>query len=268
MVKKALTVSIVIPVYNEEGYIGACLDAVARQAVAPLEVIVVDNNCTDRSIEIARTYSFVTIITEKHQHQVFAQTTGFNKAKGDILGRIDADTVLPSDWTKKVLKCFVDSEVVAITGIADPYDLPLKKIGIAVFEFYQTRLTYWLSGHTMLWGANCALRAKAWQTIRSQMVIADNIWEDHEMSYWLATLGEVKLINDLQVGCSFRSAHKSFFTQLFYQFRSVRVFGLHNSRIKTVVFFFAWYTMIPIFVLAFVDRYILWFKSRTHWMGY
>lgn len=49
-----LTLTLVIPVFNEEHQIKGCLDAVASQTVMPDEVIVVDNNCTDRTIEIAQ----------------------------------------------------------------------------------------------------------------------------------------------------------------------------------------------------------------------
>ena len=63
--KKALTLSIVIPVYNEQDQIKGCLDAIKNQTIAPQEVIVVDNNSNDNSIAIAKKYAFVRIITAK-----------------------------------------------------------------------------------------------------------------------------------------------------------------------------------------------------------
>src|ERR1035437_9021599 len=95
---KPLTLAIVIPVYNEEFYLKACLNSIAKQTVAPDEVIVVDNNSTDKSVQIAKSYKFVKLLHEKRQHQVFAQATGFNAIKSDIIGRIDADSILPPDW--------------------------------------------------------------------------------------------------------------------------------------------------------------------------
>jgi glycosyltransferase involved in cell wall biosynthesis len=46
-------VSIVIPVYNEAPRLGACLEAIALQTAAPYEVIVVDNNSSDGTREVA-----------------------------------------------------------------------------------------------------------------------------------------------------------------------------------------------------------------------
>lgn len=255
--KNALTLSLVIPVYNEQRYIKDCLESIKAQTVKPLEVFVVDNNSTDISVEIAMQYGFVKILHEQKQHQAYAQAQAFDKAKGDILGRIDADTILPPDWIKKVLDAFDNPETSAITGQADPYDIPLKKIGIAIFSFYHTKLTYLFNRKIMLWGSNMAFRAKYWAEVKRNMLITDNLWEDYEMSYWLDKLGKVRQVPNLAVGCSFRTAHKGFFNQIVYQYRAIRVFRRHNSLLKTVVYFFAWYTMIPLFILAMIDKYLL-----------
>src|SRR3982751_3455353 len=118
-----MNVSIIIPVYNEEGYLAACLDAVAAQQEKPFEVIVVDNNSTDASHKIAQGYTFVRIIAEKQQGTVFARNAGFEAAKGDILARIDADTRIPKDWVARLTRTFTDEpETAAITGSPMLYD--------------------------------------------------------------------------------------------------------------------------------------------------
>src|SRR5687767_1835934 len=93
-----LRVSLVIPAYNEESHLRACLDAVAAQTVRPFEVIVVDNNSTDTTVAIARSYSFVAVMHESQQGIVYARNAGFNAARGDIIARIDADTHLSPNW--------------------------------------------------------------------------------------------------------------------------------------------------------------------------
>jgi glycosyltransferase involved in cell wall biosynthesis len=87
-------ISIVIPVYNEAERIAACLESIAAQTVTPLEVIVVDNNSTDATVSIARSFPFVRVITAKCQGVIHARNRGFNAARGEIIGRIDADTRL------------------------------------------------------------------------------------------------------------------------------------------------------------------------------
>jgi len=55
-------ISIIIPAYNEERYLGRCLDAIAAQSVRPYEVIVVDNNSSDDTAKVAQRYPFVTLL--------------------------------------------------------------------------------------------------------------------------------------------------------------------------------------------------------------
>src|SRR6185437_1716246 len=64
MAEKPLTLSLVIPAYNEERYIKHCLDAIASQTVTPMEVFVVDNNSTDSTAAIAKNYEFVQVLSE------------------------------------------------------------------------------------------------------------------------------------------------------------------------------------------------------------
>lgn len=260
----ALTLTIVIPVYNEENYLKMCLDAIASQTVAPLEVIVVDNNSTDKSIQIAKTYDFVKIMTEKRQGQVYAQSVGFNAAKGDILGRIDADTILPDNWIEKVIELFNnDAGVVAITGDANPYDAPLKKIAGGVFRFYHSFISRLVSGHVMLWGANSAFRTSSWKQIRDEMSYRTDVWEDYEMAFLFNKLGRIVHYRGLSVGCSFRASRRPLFPQLAYQYRAVKTFSLHTNIFKTVIFFILWYTMILLFVPMAVNRFIWKLGSRN-----
>src|SRR5688500_17107775 len=98
IVNKKLRASVVIPVYNEADSLDLCLSAIAAQTTQPFEVIVVDNNSTDTTAEIAASYPFVRLVYESRQGVVHARNTGFNLAQGDIIARIDADTVIESGW--------------------------------------------------------------------------------------------------------------------------------------------------------------------------
>ena len=111
-----LTLSLIIPVYNEEHHIRECLEAVKRQICMPDEVIVVDNNCTDRTIEIVKEYDFVRIVSETKQGRAYARSAGFNAANSEILGRIDADSRIAPNWTKVVKASFEANKKLAGMG--------------------------------------------------------------------------------------------------------------------------------------------------------
>jgi glycosyltransferase involved in cell wall biosynthesis len=257
MTKKPLSLSIVIPVYNEERYIGSCLNAISRQSVKPDEVIVVNNNSTDNTLKIIKNYKFVTLIHEKRQHQAFAQKTGFDKASGDIIGRIDADSVLPKDWVQKIKNDFEQSsKIVAVTGEPDPYDIYLKKAGVFIFNFYNS-LASRIAGVRMIWGANCAIRKNTWLKISDKVLLRPDIWEDFDLAFCLKGLGKIKQDKQLIVKTSFRAVHNNFAGQFRYHLRSIRTFYFRAGFFKTVLFVISRLTILFVGLAVLIDLYIL-----------
>lgn len=260
--KNTLTLSIVIPVYNEERYIGACLDSIASQSLKPLQVLVVDNNSTDKTIQVASKYPFVQILQQKRQHQVFAQATGFKAANADILGRIDADSILPPDWVKKTVAAFeADSKLMAVTGGADPYDAPLKWLGSAIFHGY-IYVAGLIAGHRLLWGSNCAIRALGWRKIKHKVMMRPDIWEDYDMAFCLKAHGRIGYIPNNLVGVSFRAMHTSFGHHVSYQFRSVRTFYYRANPLRLALFILLWLWTFPVYPIAVFDDWLLKRRER------
>src|SRR4051794_27972494 len=90
--------SIVVPAYNEVAYLGLALQALLQQDFAePYEIIVVDNDSTDRTGEIAASYG-VTVVRETARGVCQARQRGTIEARGEIVVSTDADTVPPRDW--------------------------------------------------------------------------------------------------------------------------------------------------------------------------
>jgi glycosyltransferase involved in cell wall biosynthesis len=187
-----MTISIIIPVFNEEAQIEGCLQSIAEQTVLPDEVIVVDNNCTDKTIELASKFPFVKVINEKKQGRAHARNAGFNAAKGVIIGRIDADSRLEKHWVERVKKHFNDNdELVGLTGLGKTAYLPfVNSLKSTLF----CRSYYWFV-HTKfrtitMWGANMALRKSAWSTVADKVVNDDLlVHEDQDVSLWIAATG-------------------------------------------------------------------------------
>lgn len=188
---KQLTLSVIIPVYNEEDHLGPCLEALAKQTVKPLEVIVVDNNCTDGTVAIAKRYKFVRIVRERRQGRTAARDRGFNAAKGDILGRIDADSLVAPDWVERVSHDFQDPKVAAVTGPGR------TRVLIGVENWYSTfwsQIYFWTTrsayGITTLWGANMALRRSVWQQVKNEVCTDENLThEDQDLAFLIAGNG-------------------------------------------------------------------------------
>jgi glycosyltransferase involved in cell wall biosynthesis len=233
-----LTLSLIIPVYNEERHIGACLDAISAQTVKPLEVIVVDNNCSDRTLEIAETYDFVTIVHENRQGRGFARTAGFNSAAGDILGRIDADSRIHANWVERVLEKFdTDVDLSGLTGLAYTDIVPgTHKIKAKFFS----RSYYWFAhagfNTVTMWGANMALRASDWKKVANKVCLDDTVvHEDQDVSLWIAALGG-KIVQDNGLLITTNGQTYRYMPKLLYYislFHSTRDFHRKNGNLAS-----------------------------------
>ena len=92
--------SFIIPALNEEACIAACIQSIQALHETQLEIIVVDNGCTDRTVEIARQMGCM-VISEKKSGLSLARNAGADAAQGDILCFIDADGVLANTWLRQ-----------------------------------------------------------------------------------------------------------------------------------------------------------------------
>lgn len=202
---KPLTLSIIIPAYNEERHLRRCLESVAAQKIKPDEVIVVDNNSSDTTADIARSLPFVTVIQEKKQGIVHARNAGFNASTSDIIARIDADTILPKAWTKKVLEFYSNNHHKnhALTGGGYFYNVhfPPRKVVGWVLSQIAFRFNRFLMGHYILWGSNMAITRGQWQAVQGLLCIRTDIHEDLDLAIHLHRLDyEISYRARLKVG--------------------------------------------------------------------
>lgn len=104
-----IEVSVIIPVRNEERYIGGCLESVLRNDYdrQSLEVIVVDG-CSDdgtRTIiqELAREHPCITMLENPDRTVPYAMNIGIEASRGELLMRMDAHTLYPPDYIRKLV---------------------------------------------------------------------------------------------------------------------------------------------------------------------
>ena len=201
-----MNISVVIPAFNEEKRIGHCLKTVFGQTHPPFEVIVVDNNSTDATARMAQEWG-ATVVVEKVQGVTFARNTGFNMAKGDIIARTDADTIVPADWLERISKHFEkDDDLDAISGPA--------VFGISVFSPLLRLLVFEANkrifGHYGLFGPNLAIRKSAWLRIKDEVCLDDDkVHEDTDLSIHIGKGGKIGYDKDMKVRTSARRLRQS-----------------------------------------------------------
>lgn len=129
----ALALSIVIPAFNEEHVIGRCLQKL-RESDFPgggVEVIVVDNGSSDRTIEVARAFeaSLRLRIAQRPGERVGAvRNFGAGIASGRYLAFLDADCLVPRQWLRSALE-LLSQNPAAVIGA--PYSIPSSSSWVA-----------------------------------------------------------------------------------------------------------------------------------------
>ena len=106
--KESPLVSVILPVYNYERYLGEAIESVLNQTYQHLEVIVVDDGSTDQSGEVARSFAGRGV---RYCHQVHAgigpaRNSGVELAQGEFLAFLDADDRWPLEKLERQLGAF------------------------------------------------------------------------------------------------------------------------------------------------------------------
>lgn len=217
MPSKNLTISIIIPVYNGERHIKKTLESIATQTVMPNEVLLIDNNCTDRTVKIAQEFDFVKIVKQKKQGLTHARNLGFDSAKSKILGRIDVDSRLEKEWVMKVVNAFdEDNSLKGVAGTANVPILPYVKsiLGTLNMDIYFNMVEKYFM-NTIMWGGNMALTKDAWLKVKKDVCLDDSlVHEDQDISMCLHKHGlKIQKRRDIRVSFydeSFRYLPKSY----------------------------------------------------------
>lgn len=127
-------VSVVIPAYNHEKFIGATIESVLNQSFQNFEIVVVDDGSTDRTAEVVQNYDDCRIIYvhQKNQDAYNAINRGMGMARGNFISILNSDDVYASNRLERLLEiqkqtgalCLF-SDVTPIDDSGDVFDDPL-----------------------------------------------------------------------------------------------------------------------------------------------
>jgi glycosyltransferase involved in cell wall biosynthesis len=147
---KTPDISIVMPVYNEEDKIKKCLESIREQNYPQnkIEIIFVDDDSTDKTLEIAKNFNIILVRNGKHDYDI-GKSLGIKKAKGEYIIFLDADNILTQkDWIKRIISPLLEDDTLiasqplwfkynskdtffdrycTLFGITDPLTIYLKK---------------------------------------------------------------------------------------------------------------------------------------------
>ena len=196
-----MKLSFVIPAYNEELYLGKCLESIVREIERTgkdAEIIVVNNASTDRTRDVAASCASVTVVDEPRKGIVKAREAGYQAAKGDLIANIDADNMLPDGWLEKVFAEFSGNpRLAALSGPLIYYDLSWS-YRVQTRAFYVIGYVTYLINHFilhkggMLQGGNFILRRSALEAIGGYDTNIDFYGEDTDIARRMQKAGRIR----------------------------------------------------------------------------
>jgi len=113
-----MKVSVIIPTFNEQNVIGDCLRSLGKQSYKGLEIIVVDDGSTDKTLGVVRKIKNqsagqrmkIKIYEQEHKGPGPARNLGAEKATGDILVFVDSDMAFESSFIEKLVGPIVEGK--------------------------------------------------------------------------------------------------------------------------------------------------------------
>ena len=206
-------VSFVVPAYNEERLLPACLAAIQAEidrSGCDAEILVVNNASTDDTGRIAATTPGVIVVDQPIKGLVQARSAGFDAAEGELIANIDADTLVPHGWLDRVLAEFARSpKLVVLSGPYDYYDVPLHlraaarvfyAVGFATYVFNKRVLGV----GSMVQGGNFVLRRDTLAGIGGFSDRFTFYGEDTDIASRMSRVGDVKFTYALMAKSSGR----------------------------------------------------------------
>jgi glycosyltransferase involved in cell wall biosynthesis len=213
-----MKLSFVVPAYNEESYLPACLESILEQIkglpAGTAEIIVVNNASSDRTREVAESYPGVTVIDEPRKGLPYARQAGFCASSGELIANVDSDSRLTPGWVQQVLNAFErQPKLVAFSGPLEYYDIdPKDEWGVTVFYMIAFAVycinRYILRAGSMVQGGNFVLKAEALKSIGGFNLSIPFYGEDTDIARRLNKMGKVVFTFKLKMYSSARRLNK------------------------------------------------------------
>ena len=118
-------ISIIIPVYNAEKYLAQCIESIIKQTYSNLEIIIINDGSTDRSLEICNFYKEndqrIVVFNQNNSGVSVARNKGLDISNGEFIMFVDADDWLNADFVESLYKV-CEEHVLVIGDFNEKYE--------------------------------------------------------------------------------------------------------------------------------------------------
>ncbi|KKQ28192.1 MAG: Glycosyl transferase family 2 [Candidatus Magasanikbacteria bacterium GW2011_GWC2_37_14] len=187
-----MKISFIIPAYNEEKYIGKCLESIIKHGPPDAEIIVINNNSTDQTTGIVNSFPRVKLLFEPTRGTTHTRQKGLENASGELVAFIDADCRLTPEWMNIVAKKFTENKkLVCLSGPYFFYDnTKIKNFLIARPYNYLASLSNKLT-NSVIYGGNTIIKKEIINKIGGWDKSINFYGDDVILAKKISTLGKI-----------------------------------------------------------------------------
>ena len=196
-----MTISVIVPVYNQERYVRKCLRSILQQDFQDLEVIVINDGSADKSLsivkKIAEKDNRVKIVDKKNEGVSFARRDGLKVARGTYVCFVDSDDFLPPHALKTLYDIMIREDVDVVAGQCIRQMGLYKRRGRSLERISGRKLAVpelWDDFYISFFGVNI-LPVQMWGKIYKKSVIDKAMSEVSLFSDTIRTMGEDEYFN-------------------------------------------------------------------------
>ncbi len=184
-----LTVSLAIPCFNAEIFIGQVLDSIAAQTRQPEEIIIIDDGSSDDTRKIVSQFPHRLICHGSNQGIAAARNSAIKHASGDIIVFLDADALASPQYIEEMVAGFSGEDVAGVNGRA------IESMQKTIYDKWRKEVLFqeWGDAHReevyFLFGMCAAYRKKVLEEVGGFSELFRISGEDMDISYRIRKMG-------------------------------------------------------------------------------
>lgn len=173
-----LKVSVIVPVYNAEKYLGECVDSILAQTLRDIEVILVDDGSTDTSSSICDAYaekdSRVQVIHKANGRAASARNAGLKIAQGEYIAFVDSDDWIAPEMYEKMLAAGADVCLCDYLRFQGEKEFPFTQSNIREGFYDKEQIRKEVYPHLVMDGIEYPITISNWALLIRRKIIAEN----------------------------------------------------------------------------------------------
>ena len=158
--KTNIQVSVIVPVYNTESYLGNCIESILKQKNVELEIIFINDGSSDGSLDLLEQHaakdSRIRIVSQDNSGLSASRNLGISLARGEYLLFVDSDDALAEGAIDRLYHCAKENDLEVLffnaTTVFENDDLKSSHLGLTGYYETQEDLSAVMSGLQMLSG--------------------------------------------------------------------------------------------------------------------